>query len=170
MDEKGRREDAPGSAPLHGTRHADGMVPTLSPDGPATPPNAGAALSRAPRPLAGLGSAGSLVAGLWVAALALIYTSYFRSPNPDPSLDGDPCCAHPDTWWDVVMGGAYFLAVATVAVGLALLTTTLASVALTGTQPAFLRGRRAATRAFAAACLVCAVGVPTSWALAGGPG
>jgi hypothetical protein len=100
---------------------------------------------------------------------ASICTSYFRSPNPDPSLDGDPCCADPDTWWDVVTGRAYFLALAIVAVGLVLLTTTLASVALTGSEPEFVRRRRGAARAFTVASVVCALGVPASWPLAGGP-
>jgi hypothetical protein len=55
---------------------------------------------------------------LWVILLAGIYSSAFQHPDPNPALDGDPCCGHPDTWGDVLAGGIYFAATLSVALGL----------------------------------------------------
>ena len=60
----------------------------------------------------------SVLAGLWVSLLALIYTSALQRPDPNPALDGDPCCAHPDSWGEVAIGGVYFIATAIAAIGL----------------------------------------------------
>jgi hypothetical protein len=77
----------------------------------------------------------SLAAALWLSLLALIETSAFQSPNAAPGLDGDPCCAHPDTWGDVVIGGAAFVAIGLVALAAYAGASVLLGTALLGRVP-----------------------------------
>jgi hypothetical protein len=70
------------------------------------------------RATSSLAAIAAFLTGAWVSLVAGIYTSAFQSPNPDPALDGDPCCGHPDTWGNVIVGGIHFAALAIVALGL----------------------------------------------------
>ena len=104
-------------------------------------------------------------AGLWLLMPAFISTSLLRAPNPDPALDGEPCCPYPDTWIDVALGGALVIALVLIAVGLIALAIALGGVAFTGKPPALLRrhGPKLTTAALASAsCLFVA---PMLWAL-----
>jgi hypothetical protein len=118
------------------------------------------------RALAGVGAPVSAVAALWTFAVALIATSLLRSPNVDPALDGDPCCPHPDTWGDVVLGVFSVAALAVVGVGLVVLAVALGGVAVTGNVPMLLRRRQSKLGMLAVACVVCAFAVPVVWAVA----
>ena len=58
------------------------------------------------RAAAFLGGAGLVVVGLWGALWVMLAAGTFaRLPDP-AAADGDPCCPRPDTWADVVAGGA----------------------------------------------------------------
>jgi len=104
-----------------------------------------------------------ILAGAWVSLLAFLYAAVaFREPNPDPSLDGDPCCDHPDTWTDVAVGSVYFAATAVAALGLIGCGLMLWWAAQRGSVPPQLRRSKALRRAGVVA-LVCGVGVPASW-------
>jgi hypothetical protein len=81
------------------------------------------------------------LAALWTLVVALIATSLLRVPNADPALDGDPCCAYPDTWGDVALG-----------------VFSLAALALVGHQ--------ITVAALPVASVVCAFAVPVVWAVA----
>ena len=82
----------------------------------------------------------SLAAALWLSLLAFIATSAFQSPKAAPSLDGDPCCAHPDTWGDVVVGGASFVAIGLVALAAYLGASVMLGAAVLGRVPPRRRG------------------------------
>jgi hypothetical protein len=105
------------------------------------------------------------VAAAWTFAVALIATSLLRSPNPDPALDGDPCCPHPDTWGEVVLGLFSAAALAVVSLGLAVLAVAFGGVAVTGSPPMLLRRHRRKLGMLAVACVVCACAVPVVWAV-----
>ena len=105
------------------------------------------------------------VAGLWVCLLALLYTTAFQRPDPNPALDGDPCCGHPDTWGDVVVGSVYFAATLSAAIGLLAASTALGMHAATGKSPQLAHTRRA--RLVALYCFCCGLAVPASWVVAG---
>ena len=46
-------------------------------------------------------------AGLWGVLWVLLGVGIYAE-HPDPGVpDGDPCCGHPDTWGEVVEGGAF---------------------------------------------------------------
>jgi hypothetical protein len=65
---------------------------------------------------------GGGLAGLALSALALVGVALIAFtaaisldlPDPDASLDGDPCCDHPDTWADVHEGIAWMFGAAVV--------------------------------------------------------
>jgi hypothetical protein len=99
-------------------------------------------------------------AALVIAALSL---TAFQRPDPDPALDGDPCCWHPDTWTDVAVGGGFFAVVAFVAFAFLGASGLLVASAVLGRFPASLRGRGRMIRRLAIAAAVGAVAIPTSW-------
>jgi hypothetical protein len=101
--------------------------------------------------------------GLWVALLALVYSAALRRPNPNPRLDGDPCCGHPDTWSDVLVGGTYTIAIASVAIGLLVAGAALLRSAATGRAPGLVRRRRRFFRWYGISCVGCSIAVPLSW-------
>jgi hypothetical protein len=101
---------------------------------------------------------------MWVTLLALIFSAAFQTPNPDPGLDGDPCCGYPDTWTDVAVGGAYFLATLIAAIGFMGAGVTCLVAAVRGRVPD--RARRSVwLRRGAVVALGCAIAVPASWVL-----
>jgi hypothetical protein len=125
----------------------------------------GAELATRSRVTALVGAVMAIIFGSFAAMLALLYTSELRSPDPDPRLDGDPCCGYPDTWADVAIGGVYFLVVAFVALAALGAGGILASGAILGRFPAGLRRRERLLGRLGAAAALGAVAVPASWAV-----
>jgi hypothetical protein len=98
-------------------------------------------------------------------ALSVLTTVLLRAPDPDPSLDGDPCCGHPDTWTDVIVGGGFFTVEAFVALTVLGGSGVMATAAILGRFPAALRGRGRVVRRIAAAAALGVVAVPATLAL-----
>ena len=96
---------------------------------------AGAAAHHSARVLAGLLALAS-VPGLAFGTFIALFGLGTLTQRPDPTVpDGDPCCGHPDTWGDVVIGGLYGL-VALVGVGaLTYVGWRLGHYAMTGRTP-----------------------------------
>ena len=103
-----------------------------------------------------------VLAGCWVILLALVLSAALRQPNPDPSLDGEPCCAYPDTWADVAIGAGYTVATAIAAVGIIGLGVVAMTSAVQNQIPTRVR-RSGFLRWFGATALACAIAVPLSW-------
>lgn len=56
--------------------------------------------------------------------------------GPDPSVrDGDPCCAHPDTWGEVALGLAYAAVFGAGALAVGYLAVRLGRYAVSGPRP-----------------------------------
>ena len=90
-----------------------------------------------------LASAVPLWFGFWWAALGVTVA---QTPNPDIA-DGDPCCGHPNTWIEVVLGfvgGVMLLAGCAALIYIAL---RLAHFALLGVRPTAPQTRRVAAAA-----------------------
>lgn len=113
---------------------------------------------------AAVGSAAALF-GLWVCVIAGIYTSAFQRPDPNPALDGDPCCFYPDNWGEVLIGSIYFIAILSAGLGLLAAGSALSKFGATGRLPRYARTRTA--RWLGAFSLFCAVSVPLSWVVIG---
>jgi hypothetical protein len=79
-------------------------------------------------PIAAMSALGTLL-------LAFIATSLLRAPNSDPTLDGGPCCPHPDNWLEVALGALASVALVVVALALIMLAVALGWVAVTGQAP-----------------------------------
>jgi hypothetical protein len=120
-------------------------------------------MTRRRRVSAACGAIVCLPLGLWVALLALIYSAALRRPNPDPRLDGDPCCGYPDTWGDVLGGGTYTIAIASVAIGLLVAGAALLRSAAKVRVPGFVRRRRRFLWWYGISCVGCSIAVPLSW-------
>jgi hypothetical protein len=90
-----------------------------------------------------LGAPLAALAALGILLVAFIATSLLRAPNPDPMLDGDPCCPYPDSWLEVAFGTLLFIALVVVALALILLAVALSWVALTGQAPELVRRHQA---------------------------
>jgi hypothetical protein len=106
----------------------------------------------------------SVLCGTWVSLLALIYSSALRLPDPDPALDGDPCCGYPDTWSEVVLGGTYAVATGIAALGLITAGGLLIWSAMINGLPPRVRGSRL-LRAGGVLAVACGAAVPLSWVL-----
>ena len=91
--------------------------------------------------------------GFWLTVIA--FASAWQRPDP-AGLDGDPCCAYPDTWAELVGGTVTGLAFALATVGVAIIGYQLARFALAGTAPG-RRGLRLAAAGFAAAFVALVV-------------
>jgi hypothetical protein len=90
--------------------------------------------------LAALAGAPLMALGaVWLLLLAVIGTSLLRSPNPDPALDGDPCCWYPDNWLQVALGAFGVLALVVIALALVGLAAALLWVAVSGRSPELVR-------------------------------
>jgi hypothetical protein len=79
------------------------------------------------------------LAALGILLLAVIATSLLRAPNADPTLDGDPCCPHPDSWLEVAFGALATIALVVVALALIMLAVALGWVGVTGRAPKLAR-------------------------------
>jgi hypothetical protein len=62
--------------------------------------------------LAGIALAGVALYGLAFIELTALIS--LETPNPDPSLDAEPCCEYPDTWDEVHEGIAWMFGLAIV--------------------------------------------------------
>ena len=69
---------------------------------------------------------GLAAAAIVVMAFYVLWTTFTATVHPDPDVsDGDPCCGHPDTWGEILVGGGAVVGLciaagAVVALGLAL--------------------------------------------------
>jgi hypothetical protein len=82
-----------------------------------------------------------------LSLLAVFAAAGLAKPNPDPALDGDPCCAHPDTWGDVAATAFFAAASSIVVLGLVGLAAILVWSAVEGGLPPAVRRSRLVRRA-----------------------
>jgi len=118
------------------------------------------------RALAVVASLASLLAALWIFALALITTSLLRSPDPTSGLDGDPCCEFPDTWAEVALGALWFVALVALGLGLATLAVALGGTAVRGRAPQFMQRHRRRLAMLTLGPILCALAASFVWLVA----
>ena len=120
----------------------------------------GSAVGRLGASLAGLAA---FAAGLWVLLLALIVGGP-AAQRPDPAVpDGDPCCGHPDDWWEVALGlggGAWYTAIA---LGLLYVASVAMAFGLTGRIPVRVTRHLRAHKRLAFTWLALVAGVALLW-------
>ncbi len=94
------------------------------------------------RAAAGLLSLASVIPlwfGFWWAILGILTLGQ----TPDASIpDGDPCCSHPDTWGEVVLGGVGGTLLLVGCGALVYIAFRLAAFALQGVSPSRRQTRR----------------------------
>lgn len=104
-----------------------------------------------------------LLAGLaatWFPLMLGLLMFFIGAQQPDPSVpDGDPCCGHPDTWWEVLSGVGFGALCMIVALG----PLTVAAAAVVGVAegrpPRWIRARWVRRLGIAWALAVVAAGL-----------
>lgn len=120
---------------------------------------------------AALGRVGMVVGGVATALVAawlsvwVLLVAAISLQSPDPQVpNGDPCCGHPDTWGEVITGGAVTLTAGLLVIGLLVCGAVLALSGALGGRMSRAR-RRALLRVFGALGLAGAVGTAVLYAV-----